>query len=211
MTIVSPLQGPFAGTDDYGTDVAGQLGPNIAISAAGEGITPAISNSAGTVGAFDSFGAVDVAGAASIDSTARVTVTAQTGGRLEPNGTAGLDERTNDDYPDIEAAAISVSTDGTVTLVWNATGGEFVDSSVSAPSTVQLPVTLQLQHAGTTVVGSYSTDGGQDWTTVGTETLATTASLGDDGLGEPLDLGVFHSSGSEEPTTADFSDLFITP
>jgi hypothetical protein len=98
MTIVSPLQGPFAGTDDYGTDVAGQLGPNIAISA-----------------------------------------------------------------------------------------------------------------AGATVVGSYSTDGGQDWTTVGTETLATTASLGNDGLGEPLDLGVFHSSGSEEPTTADFSDLFITP
>jgi len=217
VTVASPLQPPLTdvGVGLLSPVMVAQAGQEFAIAAPGTGITPATSTSQGVQPASDSFGAIVDPGKAGSDSTAQVTVTAQTGSAERPTGSAGLIERpslTTGFAQSDEGAALSVSTGGAVTLVWNTSGGQFVDSSISAPAPVSLPVTLRLQRAGATVIGSYSTDGGLSWTTVGTGTLAPGVAAGYLDYGGALDLGLFHDSGTAGwYTTADFSDLTVTP
>ncbi len=207
VTVSSPLTSPLQAENTTGAPArTGQLGSDLAITSAGTGITPLVSSSRGTFPASDAYAAIADPGAVTPTSTASVTVTAQTGSALRPDGTAGLIERDSLSAPGTpEGVSLSVSTGGTVTLAWASKGGTAVDRSVNAPTTVTLPVTLRLQRDGSTYNAAYSTDGGATWTAVATATVAASASSGDQ------DVGVFHASGvAGWRTTADFTDLTLS-
>ncbi len=190
--LISPVTAPFAVANTTGTAAfAGQSGRSISILAGGTGITPQTTSSRGVRPASDSYATVFEPGAATGQSTAQVTVATQTGSKLRPYGSAGLLERPDMTAPSgsPEGVALSIGTQGTVTMSWSASGGAAVDKTVSVAAAASLPVKLRLVRDGATIVGAYSTDGGGTWTTVASATPAAAAS------GAAMDVGVFHSSG----------------
>jgi alpha-galactosidase len=208
LQLLSPVTAPDTTADTTGeTATVGKLGGAFSVQGAGGGIAPAEITATGTTAASDAYAAVVQPAAATTQSTAEVTVTAQTGSPLAPVGQAGLIERPSLTVPGgPEGVVLDVTTSGQVQMRWDATGGTVVDSTVTAPLTVALPVTLQLVRAGTTFTGLYSHDGGVTWTGVGQVTVAAGAAPATE------DVGAFHSSGTAGwDTDADFSGFVVAP
>jgi alpha-galactosidase len=206
VTLISPITTAFEKVNATGEPATvGQSGSDFSIDAAGAGISGESTTSAGTLPASESYAAVVQPFAAQTTSTAQVTVTAQAGSRLRPFGTAGLLERNTLSQPSSpEGVVLSVDTAGTITLSWNTGGGPFVNQTKQILAGAGPPVTLRLARAGTSYVGSYSTDGGRTWTTAGTADVTPPASVG------PQDVGVFHASGvAGWDTQADFTNFSI--
>jgi hypothetical protein len=208
VTVVSPV------SSDYGTAnttdapaVFGQLGNRLAISAAGSNVGPASQSPFGSTAGGDAYGAIYRAGALTANGTATVTVTAQSGGTAAK---AGLIARNDADANGTPVGVALYVANGQIGLVDNntSTGATTYTSQLggrSGPgngSSVSLPVTLRLVRTDTSgYTGSYSTDGGTTWTTLGTVTVA--------GQNAAQDVGVFQSAGSSTPALAQFTGLTI--
>ena len=207
LELVSPVTAPDTVANTSGDPVtAGELGTGVTVQAGGTGVAPAVTTATGTTPASDAYGVIAQPASAGASSTAQVTVTAQSGSPLAPVGQAGLIERPSLTVPGTpEGVVLDVTTAGQIQLQWDAAGGTVVDSAITAPRPVALPVTLELIRAGAVVTGLYSTDGGVTWTTVGEAMLAATAAAPDD------DVGAFHSSGTAGwETSADFSGFAVS-
>ena len=200
--VASPVT-PALSTADVTTHPAlfGASGPNLAISARGLGVF----NPPYGVAPTDSYAAIYKPAGARRASTAQVTVTADPAGGV--SGGAGLIERDDMSKGKQSRAAVVlyVSSNATIVIAWNGSGGTDVDQHYGVPSvTVRAPVGLRLVRRGSSYAGYYSIDRGKTWNPVATVTVAGSASLG------RQDVGVFHASGlSTWMTTATFSDFRV--
>ena len=104
-----------------------------------------------------------------------------------------------------EAVALFISSNATIVMSWNSSGGAHVDQNFAVPSlTVRAPVALRLVRNGASYTGYYSLDRGKSWQPVDTVTVAADASA------RTQDVGVFHASGlSTWTTTARFTDFRV--
>ena len=200
--VASPVHGPLS-TADVTTHPAvfGASGRSLAISARGLGVFNPPFGALPT----DSYAAIYEHAAARRSSTAQVTVTADPAGGT--SGGAGLIER-DDMRAGKHARAgvvLFVSSNATIVMAWNGSGGATVDQHITVPSvTVKAPVTLRLVRRSSTYAGYYSTDRGKTWNPVGTVTVAAFASHG------RQDVGVFHASGlTTWTTTATFKNFRV--
>jgi hypothetical protein len=208
FSLVSPVTAPLATANTTGADATfGQLGSALAISAAGTNVGPASGGAGGTVAGGDAYGAIYLPGSADTDDVVSASVTGQGGGSSAKAGVLVRDDMDAGGTP--VGVALYVS-NGRVSLVYNntATGGTAYTTRVGGGGgpgggTLAFPVTLRLARSGSTYVGSYSTNGGSTWTTVGTVTA--------NGQGAAQDAGVFQSAGSATtPSLATFTDLSVS-
>jgi hypothetical protein len=110
----------------------------------------------------------------------------------------------------LEGVVLYLSSPGRVQMAYAANGGAIVDSTIGGrggpgAAAVAVPVVLRLARAGAAYTGSYSTDGGTTWTTVGTATLPAAGSA------EVQDAAIYHSSGvAGLSTEATFTGFTVT-
>ncbi|WP_062027985.1 right-handed parallel beta-helix repeat-containing protein [Streptomyces griseorubiginosus] len=96
-------------------------------------------------------------------------------------------------------AFLAVTPSNGVSLQWDSDSDGYVDK-ITTKTGRSAPVWLRLVRSGTSVTGSYSTDG-TTWTTVGTATLT--------GANSSLDAGTFFTAHGPTPGTASFSQFSI--
>jgi len=201
-TVASPVGSPLR-TTDVTTHPAsfGASGRALAISSRGVGVFNPPFGAPPT----DSYAAIYEHAKARRSSVAQVTVTSDPAGGT--SGGAGLIERGDMTAPkgSREAVALFISSNATIVMAWNGSGGAAVDQHFTVPSvTVRAPVALRLVRKRSHYTGYYSLDGGDTWQTVDTVTVAANASAG------AQDVGVFHASGLPTwTTTARFRDFRI--
>ncbi|WP_225102823.1 DUF1349 domain-containing protein [Streptomyces sp. CoH27] len=97
-------------------------------------------------------------------------------------------------------ASLAVTPSNGVSLEWDSDGDGYLDK-ITTKTGRSAPVCLRLVRSGTSVTGSYSTDG-TTWTTVGTATLT--------GANSSLDAGTFFTAHAPTPGTASFSQFSIS-
>jgi alpha-galactosidase len=197
-----PVPAPFTTANTTGAPASfGASDGSEAISARGTGVFPSYE----IYGPTDSYGAIYAPGAAGPSSTAQVTVTSDQAGGVA--GAAGLIERDRMAAPAGSAPAVVLylSSNNTIEMAWNASGGPTMDSWFQVPKVyVGFPVTLQLVRNGSTYTGYFSTNRGASWRTAGTVSVAPSVSAG------TQDVGAFHASGFQTwETTATFQDLVV--
>ncbi|HEY1518940.1 MAG TPA: NEW3 domain-containing protein [Solirubrobacteraceae bacterium] len=201
-TVAGPVATPLE-TADVTTHPAlfGASGRDLAISSRGVGVFNPPFGAAPT----DSYAAIYEHAKARRSSVAQVTVTADPAGGT--SGGAGLIER--DDMTARkdarEAVALFISSNATIVMSWNSSGGAHIDQNFAVPSlTVKAPVALRLVRKGLSYSGYYSLDRGKTWQPVDTVTVAADASA------RTQDVGVFHASGlSTWTTTARFTNFQV--
>jgi alpha-galactosidase len=201
-TVATPVGKPLE-TTDVTTHPAsfGASGRDLAIKSRGVGVFNPPFGAPPT----DSYAAIYEHAKARRSSVAEVTVTSDPAGGT--SGGAGLIERDDMTAPkgSREAVALFISSNATIVMAWNGSGGEDVDQHFAVPSvTARAPVALRLARKGSSYTGYYSLDGGKTWQPVETVTVAANASAG------TQDVGVFHASGlSTWTTTARFRDFRV--
>ena len=208
LTLVSPVQSPYLTANTTGTAaVFGQLGPTLAIAAAGTGVQAASSSPIGASPASDQYGAIYKPGAT---SSVQATVVVQGGG---VSGVMMRNDMDANGTPVGVAFTVSPAVFGggySLSMAYNTTGGAMYNASLGGgigpggpPPSFNVPITLKLQRSGTTYTSSYSTDG-TTWTTFGSVTVDASAAAASQ------DAGVFQTSGTAGSLTlASFSDLSI--
>ena len=197
-----PVPAPFATANVTGLPASfGASNGSLAISSSGTGVFPAYEIQAPT----DSFAAIYAPGGAGPSSTAQVTVTWDQAGGIA--GAAGLIERDQMGAPSGSGTAVVlyVTSNSTIEMAWNASGGPDVDTWTQVPRVyVGFPVMLRLVRSGNNFTGYYSTDHGVTWATVATVAVAPSVAAG------VQDVGAFHASGLDTwQTTATFQDLVV--
>jgi alpha-galactosidase len=201
-TVAAPVGSPRLTTDVTRHPASfGASRRDLAISSRGVGVFNPPFGAAPT----DSYAAIYEHAKARRSSVAEVTVTSDPAGGT--SGGAGLIERDDMTAPkgSREAVALFISSNATIVMAWNGSGGDDVDQHFAVPSvTVRAPVALRLVRTGSSYAGYYSVDGGKTWQPVDTGTVAANASAG------TQDVGVFHASGlSTWTTTARFRDFRV--
>jgi alpha-galactosidase len=200
--VSSPVHAPLS-TADVTADAAsfGASGRALAISARGLGVFSPPFGAPPT----DSYAAIFKRAGCRRSCIAQVTVTADPAGGT--SGGAGLIERDDMTAGKHSRAGVVlfVSSNATIVMAWNGSGGADVDQYVAVPSvTVRAPVRLRLVRRDSAYAGYYSTNRGKTWNPVGTVTVAASAS------GGRQDVGVFHASGLNTwTTTATFRDFRV--
>jgi alpha-galactosidase len=193
----SPVQAPYQ-TYSSATDAPaqfGQSGDAFGVSGAGNDIWSG----------HDDYSAIfqpDVVG-----TSATVQVTVNGYDQLSGYGKTGIMVRDNIDaaYTAPEGVLLFVSPEGGIQLEYDGNGGEYINSVTPPNGTIppQTPVLLKLVRSGDTYTGSYSTDGGNSWQSVGSATVP--------GQADTQDAGMFltsHSSGS--PAVSHFSGFSVS-
>ncbi|MEU0029712.1 right-handed parallel beta-helix repeat-containing protein [Streptomyces sp. NPDC006335] len=99
-------------------------------------------------------------------------------------------------------AVLALTPGNGVTLQWDSNSDGYLNQYTSAAATTTAPVWLRLTRDGTTLTGSYSTDGAS-WTA-----MPTTAAL--TGAAATQDAGMFFTAHSGVAGTADMSHFTIT-
>jgi alpha-N-acetylglucosaminidase len=197
LRVVSPLAATYRTANTSGADaVFGQLGSDLAISAAGVNVGPATGGAGGTTPAGDAYGAIYLPGGLGSTGTLTATVTSQGGGST---GKAGIMARNVMSASGTPVGVALYVNNGRAVLVYNntASGGTAYTTRI-ANGSLAYSVQLKLVRTGSTYVGSYSTGGA--WTTVGTVTA--------NGQASTQDAGVFQSSGlASTPALASFTGL----
>ncbi|MBH0129953.1 hypothetical protein [Salinibacterium sp. NK8237] len=195
VSVGGEIQSPFRDTGN-GAYLAGQLGDDYALWEAGAdmwGVNQHDDDYA-SIYAADSFGD---------GSTVSATVTAQE--RVDDWTKSGLVVRNDLATPFSPGGyVILVVTPGKgVIMSADRDNDGLLDKNVIAGG-VTAPVTLKMTRTDDVVEGSYSTDDGETWTSVGFETL-----FGADNM---LDTGLVHvSHGATTFSRADFTNFSITP
>ncbi|MCW2797854.1 NEW3 domain-containing protein [Nocardioides sp.] len=206
VPVISPVQAPRQTANTTGADaVFGQLGSKLAISSAGANVGPAQGGGGGTTPAGDAYGSIYLPGALAGEGTVSATVTQQTGGSSAKAGVMVRNDIDADGTP--VGVALYVSNGKAAMVYSNATGGGTsyttrVGGGGQGAGTLTYPVQLRLARSDTSYVGSYSTDGGTTWTTVGTVTAS--------GQATTQDAGVFQSAGSGTPALAQFDGFGVS-
>lgn len=208
LTLFSPVQAPYLTANTTGTaSVFGQLGPTLAISAAGTGVQAASSFPFGASPASDQYGAIYKAG---VTGSVQATVVVQGGGA---SGVMMRNDMDANGTPVGVAFTVSPAVFGggySLSMAYNTTGGDMYNASLGGgfgpggpPPSFNVPITLKLQRSGTTYTGSYSTNG-TTWTTFGSVTVDASAAAASQ------DAGVFQTSGTAGSLTlASFSDFSV--
>jgi Alpha galactosidase A/Alpha galactosidase C-terminal beta sandwich domain/NPCBM-associated, NEW3 domain of alpha-galactosidase len=207
VSVVSPVRSPLQTADTTGASaVFGQLGSQLAISAAGANVGPSQGGAGGTTAAGDAYGSIYLPASLGDAGTVSTTVTQQAGGS---SAKAGVMVRNDLGANGTPVGVALYMSNGRVAMVYNyaAGGGTSYTTRVGGggmgTGSVTYPVQLRLVRSGTTYTGSYSTNGGATWTTVGTVAAA--------GQAVPQDAGVFQSSGSAtSPALATFDGLSVS-
>ncbi|EWM18958.1 alpha-galactosidase [Kutzneria sp. 744] len=173
--LVSPVQAPYA-TYSSATDAParfGQVGGDFAISGAGQDVWSG----------NDNYSAIYRSGVVGTAATVETEVTSTAA--LSGYAKAGIMVRNSMTAAGSgpEGVILYVSPSGGIQLEWNSDGNPYIDSVTPGNGTIPavVPVHLKLVRAGASYTGYYSTDG-QNWTTVGTATVAGQAATQDAGL-----------------------------
>ncbi|MFT4082676.1 MAG: glycoside hydrolase family 27 protein [Nocardioides sp.] len=204
------VSAPLASADNAaGTTVTGQRSGTLGIAAGGAGVSVASSSAFGTTSASDAYGAIYRSGAFGDGSTLTAVVKPGTWGSGDQSGLM-VRNHMSGSGPVGAALVISKARFGdslSVALVSADDGGTSYNTSASVRGSLSssTAIKLRLVRSGTDYTGSYSTDGGSTWTTVGTATLTSAAAAASQ------DAGVFHSSGvARTATLAKFKALNVS-
>ena len=192
----SPVQAPYQ-TYSSATDAPAQFGQSgnaFGISGAGNDI----------YSGHDDYSAIYQPDAVGMSATVQVTMAGYE--QLSGYGKTGIMVRNNIDaaYTAPEGVLLYVSPEGGIQLEDN-NGGEYINSVTPPNGTIapQTPVALRLVRSGTTYTGSYSTDGGATWQSVGSAAVPAQADTQDAGM-----FVTSHSAGS--PAASHFSDFAVS-
>jgi alpha-galactosidase len=216
LSVVTPVTSYKTVNNTAGTATFGQLGQDLAISAAGAGVAPAVTSSFGAAPAADEFAAIYTAGAAGTSAVAQVTVTSRQGiSSADKSGLMMRNSMGGGGTP--VGVGLYVTGTNSVAMVYGTDGGTAYTAAYpsggSGPggggssTPAGAAVTLKLVRSGTTYTGYYSVNGGATFTRVGTAAVTVAAAA----AAPTQDVGVFHTSGTASvPTLAQFTGLTVS-